>query len=127
MAAGEVKKARLCFVVLMYRILALFLCHESGCEIENCKKKGTLTCIDCQDRFSLSCVGLAHPPPMEWKCPQCQDEETLYCICQQGEYGLMDGCDGSECRHEWFHLQCVGLKRTPPEEVWFCPECKLQQ
>ncbi|KAK2553660.1 Chromatin modification-related protein png1 [Acropora cervicornis] len=55
------------------------------------------------------------------------NEETLYCICQQGEYGLMVGCDRSECRHEWFHLQCVGLKRKPPEEVWFCPECKLQQ
>ena len=29
MAAGEVKKVRLRFVVLIYRILALFLCHQS--------------------------------------------------------------------------------------------------
>ena len=29
MAAGEVKKVRLRFVVLIHRILALFLCHQS--------------------------------------------------------------------------------------------------
>ena len=29
MAVGEMKKVRLRFVVLIYRILALFLCHQS--------------------------------------------------------------------------------------------------
>ena len=29
MAAGEVEKVRLRFVVLIYRILELFLCHQS--------------------------------------------------------------------------------------------------
>lgn len=64
-------------------LLCLFInISTAGCAIENCKKKGTLTCIDCQDRFCLSCVGLAHPPPMEWKCPQCQGRKNcLFLRC----------------------------------------------
>ncbi|CAH3163515.1 unnamed protein product [Porites lobata] len=60
---------------------------------------------------------------MEWVCPECQDEEVLYCLCNQGEYGLMVGCDGAECSVEWFHLQCVGLKGKPKAKKWFCPLC----
>ena len=49
------------------------------------------------------------------------DETPLYCLCQQGEYGLMVGCDGVACNIVWFHLQCVGLKGTPTTETWLCP------
>jgi len=51
------------------------------------------------------------------------DETPLYCLCQQGEYGLMVGCDGVACNIEWFHLQCFGLKGTPTTETWLCPLC----
>ena len=52
------------------------------------------------------------------------DETPLYCLCQQGEFGVMLGCDGDDCSIEWFHLQCVGLSRTPTTEKWLCPHCK---
>jgi len=52
------------------------------------------------------------------------NETTLYCLCQQGEFGVMLGCDGDDCSIEWFHLQCIGLSRTPTTEKWLCPHCK---
>lgn len=42
------------------------------------------------------------------------DEDPLYCYCQQPSYGEMIGCDANEaCPYEWFHLDCVGLKAAP--------------
>ena len=39
------------------------------------------------------------------------DEEPVYCKqAEQAEFGLIVGCDGSEYRYKWFHLQCVGLR-----------------
>ena len=33
-----------------------------------------------------------------------------------------------QCSHcaEWFHLDCVGIKKTDPVGVWPCPSCRLQ-
>lgn len=36
----------------------------------------------------------------------------------------MIGCDDENCRHQWFHISCIGLdkkKRLP--DKWYCPEC----
>ncbi|KAL8380695.1 hypothetical protein RB595_005123 [Gaeumannomyces hyphopodioides] len=54
------------------------------------------------------------------------DEDPLYCYCQQPSYGEMIGCDANEaCPYEWFHLDCVGLKAAPKTNVkWYCKECK---
>jgi len=52
-----------------------------------------------------------------------EDEENndsaLYCFCQQVSYGDMIACDNSECKFEWFHYGCVGLK-APPSGLWYC-------
>ena len=45
--------------------------------------------------------------------PVVDPNEPRYCICNGPGYGEMVGCDGDNCRKEWFHLKCVGLK-TPP-------------
>ncbi len=60
----------------------------------------------------------------EDKSSQSQDAEgeTLYCFCQQGSFGNMVGCDNDNCKYEWFHYDCVGLKE-PPKGVWYCPDC----
>jgi hypothetical protein len=34
----------------------------------------------------------------------------------------MIGCDNDDCRIQWFHLACVGLKRAPSGS-WYCNEC----
>eukprot|EP00041_Stephanoeca_diplocostata_P002552 m.28002 g.28002 ORF g.28002 m.28002 type:complete len:257 (-) comp13508_c0_seq1:337-1107(-) len=43
--------------------------------------------------------------------------------------GEMVGCDQSGCPHgEWFHLSCVGLKKSPGEDQkWYCPDCKRKR
>lgn len=51
-------------------------------------------------------------------------EDEIYCICRQVSFGNMIGCDNPECKIEWFHYDCVGLKEPPdPKSSWFCPDC----
>uniref|UniRef100_A0A060T6X1 Chromatin modification-related protein n=1 Tax=Blastobotrys adeninivorans TaxID=409370 RepID=A0A060T6X1_BLAAD len=51
-----------------------------------------------------------------------EEGEPVYCYCQQVSYGEMVGCDGPDCKNEWFHLACIGLP-APPKGQWFCDDC----
>lgn len=53
------------------------------------------------------------------------DEDALYCFCQRVSYGEMVGCDGEDCKYEWFHISCVGLSNPLPD-TWYCDECKAK-
>ncbi|PRT54695.1 Transcriptional regulatory protein PHO23 [Wickerhamiella sorbophila] len=55
-----------------------------------------------------------------------EKDEPVYCYCEQGSYGDMVGCDGPDCKREWFHLGCIGLS-SPPRGQWFCNDCRRQQ
>ncbi|KAF9452802.1 hypothetical protein P691DRAFT_146595 [Macrolepiota fuliginosa MF-IS2] len=60
--------------------------------------------------------------------PQHQDvyvdpNEPTWCYCNRVSFGEMIGCDDPECKYEWFHLECVGLKEVPEDEEWHCREC----
>jgi hypothetical protein len=52
--------------------------------------------------------------------------EIVYCYCNQVSYGEMVGCDGDDCKREWFHLPCTGLA-TLPRGKWYCDDCKLKR
>lgn len=39
--------------------------------------------------------------------------EPRYCYCNRVSFGEMVGCDGEQCKIEWFHLECVGLRSAP--------------
>lgn len=53
-----------------------------------------------------------------------EGEDEIYCICRQVSFGNMVGCDNPECKIEWFHYGCVGLKEPPdPKSSWYCPDC----
>ncbi|KAF2857652.1 hypothetical protein K470DRAFT_260593 [Piedraia hortae CBS 480.64] len=53
--------------------------------------------------------------------------EPKYCYCNRGSYGEMVACDNSECPHEWFHLECTGLRHAPAaDKSWYCEECRPQ-
>ncbi|OUM54267.1 hypothetical protein BVG19_g3630 [[Candida] boidinii] len=52
-----------------------------------------------------------------------EEDGELYCFCQQVSYGNMVACDNSDCKYEWFHYDCVGLKE-PPQGIWYCPDCR---
>lgn len=58
--------------------------------------------------------------------PFSTSSEPVYCTCHQIAHGEMVQCDNEECKIEWFHMACVGLKK-PPVKAWFCPECKKQR
>ncbi len=52
-------------------------------------------------------------------------DEPLYCYCNQVSYGEMVGCDGDDCKREWFHLPCTGLA-TLPKGKWYCDDCSAK-
>jgi hypothetical protein len=69
-------------------------------------------------------------------------DEPRYCYCNGISYGEMVACDADDCKKEWFHLECAGLKVAPrgngksaPQTFkamtlrllvakWYCDECK---
>jgi hypothetical protein len=53
-------------------------------------------------------------------------DDQVYCFCRNVSYGEMIACDGDDCIHEWFHLDCVGLSE-PPTGVWYCPDCRKRK
>jgi inhibitor of growth protein 3 len=53
------------------------------------------------------------------------NDEPVYCYCSQVSYGEMVGCDGADCKREWFHLPCTGLA-TLPKGKWYCDDCNAK-
>jgi len=52
------------------------------------------------------------------------EKPELWCVCQRPSFGQMVGCDNPNCRFEWFHLPCVGLRSMPRNSKWYCPPCR---
>ncbi|GMP77709.1 hypothetical protein CsSME_00033887 [Camellia sinensis var. sinensis] len=63
----------------------------------------------------------ANPTSMDLDLPVDPNEPT-YCFCNQVSYGEMVACDNPDCKIEWFHFGCVGLKEQPKGK-WYCSEC----
>lgn len=67
----------------------------------------------------------ATPSGMDLDLPVDPNEPT-YCFCNQVSYGEMVACDNPNCKIEWFHYGCVGLKEQPKGK-WFCADCAGMQ
>lgn len=68
----------------------------------------------------------ASPPGRAGPRPQAgQLLEPTYCYCNQVSFGEMVGCDGDDCKREWFHLPCIGFK-NPPKGKWYCDDCLVK-
>lgn len=63
----------------------------------------------------------ANPTGMDLDIPVDPNEPT-YCFCNQVSYGEMVACDNPDCKIEWFHFGCVGLKEQPKGK-WYCSDC----
>ncbi|KAM7260037.1 hypothetical protein ACFE04_015778 [Oxalis oulophora] len=63
------------------------------------------------------------PSGMELDLPVDPNEPT-YCYCNQVSFGDMVACDNPECKIEWFHFGCVGVKETPKGK-WYCADCAV--
>ena len=53
-----------------------------------------------------------------------EEDHQLYCYCHKRSHGEMIACDNDNCRIQWFHYPCVGLKAEPPGDEWLCPTCE---
>jgi inhibitor of growth protein 3 len=51
-----------------------------------------------------------------------ESDDTKYCFCQRVSFGDMVACDNDECKYQWFHWECVGIKEEPVGD-WLCPAC----
>ncbi|XP_041371313.1 uncharacterized protein LOC121384798 [Gigantopelta aegis] len=54
-------------------------------------------------------------------CP----DNRVYCFCNSTNDLLMIGCDEPTCQVQWYHLDCVKLKRIPKGD-WFCKTCRKE-
>lgn len=63
----------------------------------------------------------ANPTSMDLDLPVDPNEPT-YCLCNQVSYGDMVACDNPDCKIEWFHFGCVGVKEQPKGK-WYCSDC----
>lgn len=53
-----------------------------------------------------------------------ESQSQTYCWCGGKDIGRMIACDNTSCSLEWFHYDCVGIKRKPRGK-WFCSDaCK---
>ena len=77
-----------------------------------------LTCFSEQKFEPFPCREIV-PSPSPHKQPNLI---KLYCTCLMPEtYDDMIACDVCE---RWFHLKCVGMPQSPPEEEsWICKNC----
>ncbi|GMJ08300.1 INHIBITOR OF GROWTH 1, ARABIDOPSIS THALIANA INHIBITOR OF GROWTH 1 [Hibiscus trionum] len=64
-----------------------------------------------------------NPTGIELDLPVDPNEPT-YCLCNQVSYGEMVACDNPNCKIEWFHFGCVGLKEQPRGK-WYCSDCAV--
>jgi hypothetical protein len=47
---------------------------------------------------------------------------VLHSVVVESHRDVLPAC--VQCKIEWFHAECVGLRRLPADnETWFCPKC----
>ncbi|GJW87985.1 PHD finger protein ING1 [Tanacetum coccineum] len=68
---------------------------------------------------STATTTTANPSGMDLDLPVDPNEPT-YCHCNQVSYGEMVACDNPDCKIEWFHYGCVGLKEQPKGKCCGC-------
>ena len=55
------------------------------------------------------------------KTPQISTEQK-WCYCNGEESGNMIGCENDDCVIQWFHVECLRIKRIS-KKAWYCPDC----
>ena len=54
--------------------------------------------------------------------PQTSTEQK-WRYCNGDESGNMTGCENDDCAIQWFHIECLRIKRIP-KKAWYCPDCR---
>ncbi|XVE81466.1 hypothetical protein DITRI_Ditri15bG0066400 [Diplodiscus trichospermus] len=85
------------------------------------RKKTRLATAAAASAVAAATEVAANPTGMDLDLPVDPNEPT-YCLCNQVSYGEMVACDNPDCKIEWFHFGCVGLKEQPRGK-WYCSDC----
>ncbi|KAJ4722872.1 PHD finger protein ING [Melia azedarach] len=85
------------------------------------RKKTRLATAAATEAAAAVVAPVANPTGTELDLPVDPNEPT-YCFCNQVSYGEMVACDNPNCKIEWFHFGCVGLKEQPKGK-WYCSDC----
>uniref|UniRef100_A0A7N0UT71 PHD finger protein ING n=1 Tax=Kalanchoe fedtschenkoi TaxID=63787 RepID=A0A7N0UT71_KALFE len=89
------------------------------------RKKTRLAVTAAAGAATEAATSASNPTAMDIDIPVDPNEPT-YCFCNQVSYGEMVACDNTNCKIEWFHFGCVGLKEQPKGK-WYCSECSAQK
>ena len=66
------------------------------------------------------------PLPMPLDPQDCEDSEDytkLWCYCCQPSHGVMIECDNQDCLLQWFHCDCLRIRKQH-KGTWYCPSCR---
>lgn len=50
------------------------------------------------------------------------ESKETYCICGRPSEGDMICCEDPDCKIQWYHFECVGIKEEP-QGIWICNTC----
>ncbi|WMV48162.1 hypothetical protein MTR67_041547 [Solanum verrucosum] len=107
-------------LVLVFQVPMFFVYSVGFCG----QGKPLMGVVVCRTRLATAAAATATaatPSGMDLDLPVDPNEPT-YCFCNQVSYGEMVACDNPNCKIEWFHYGCVGLKEQPKGK-WFCADC----
>ena len=63
------------------------------------------------------------PQPVEELEDDEEDYQKTWCYCNQPSYGEMIFCDNESCSIQWFHCDCLRIRKIP-KSSWRCPSCR---
>lgn len=68
---------------------------------------------------------VAVPRPVENDASASAEEDPAiaWCYCGEPYYGNMIMCEHPSCTIQWFHFDCLRIRR-PPKTKWYCPSCR---
>ena len=52
-----------------------------------------------------------------------EDYDKVWCYCSQPSYGEMIFCENESCSIQWFHCDCLRIRKIP-KDSWRCPSCR---
>lgn len=54
------------------------------------------------------------------------EDLKMSCVCKKPRSDRMITCANIQCPTTSFHYKCVGLRKSPDECWWYCPECRMR-
>lgn len=79
-------------------------------------KTAKIEIIESDDESDEEETAKSRKKPLKNKNRKASDSVLKYCICNKPSFGRMVACDDHDCPIEWFHFNCVRVKKIPKGE-----------